>query len=429
MIRASGPDVPGIIEKFFIGAPRIHGCSPALFSFPGELGLHALPVLVARYLRPNSYTGEDTLEVFLPGNPTLVERILRALTSLEGVRPAEPGEFTARAYFAGRLSLAQAEGVAAAIAALNTEQLDAARSLLQGRTGSLYDQWADELTTLLALVEAGIDFTDQEDVRAIDPNTLRSRLASLASAVASHLGCTAGERVPQPEPLVALVGRPNAGKSTLFNALLARPRAVVFPEAGTTRDVLIEQLDLSGAAPGCGTVLLADLPGLEHAPVSCADTQAQLAARQALARADVLLWCDPTGQFPPDASPSSHARLIRVRTFADRISTTHAGDVEVCAIDGWNLDELRRLIAHAVSSSQAAPLAALLPRHRTEMHNALHHLEEARLAIDPGQPRLARSEEIAQSLRAALDHIGELAGRIDPDDVLGKVFATFCIGK
>jgi tRNA modification GTPase len=421
MVRLSGP--------MAMRAAGCHGPSAgrALLRTTISLGSLRLPVLLAAFPAPHSYTGEDLAELQFAGSPFLVERVLQSLTSLPGVRLAQPGEFTARAYFNGRLTLQQAEGVAAVISAGTREQLDAARDLLAGRTGDSYRALTEELATLLALVEAGIDFTDQEDVVAIDAPTLARRLTTLRDSITRHLGGEQAAESLSTLPRVALVGRPNSGKSTLFNALLGRRRAVASPHAGTTRDVLSETLDLSHDAPGAPSVLLQDLAGLdEHAGPD------QSAARAALAAADLLLWCDPTGRF--DARPLSLPPLptLRVRTFADQPHPTHPHatreDLAVCALDGWRLPMLRRAIADAATVSRGAGIAALLPRHRRALLAARTCIDEA-LALIQGAARIAEPEVVAQSLRLALDELAELSGRITPDDVLGRVFASFCVGK
>ncbi len=418
MVRLSGP--------LAFATAGCHGppSGRALLRTALPLGHSQLPVLLAAFPGPHSYTGEDLAELQFAGSPFLVERVLQALTSIPGVRLAQPGEFTARAYFNGRLTLEQAEGVAAVISAGSREQLDAARDLLDGRTGDSYRALTEELATLLALVEAGIDFTDQEDVVAIDGPTLSRRLGVLRGAVVRHLGGDHAAESLSMLPRVALVGRPNAGKSTLFNALLGRRRAVASPEAGTTRDVLSEPLDLSRDAPGAPAVLIQDLAGLDqHAGPD------QSAARAALNAADLLVWCDPTGRFDADPLTLPDIPTIRVRTFADQ-PHPHATreDLAVCAMDGWRLPVLRRAIADAATGARGAGVAALLPRHRRALLAALAGLDEA-LALVSGAERLPEPEVIAQSLRLALDELADLTGRITPDDVLGRVFATFCVGK
>jgi tRNA modification GTPase len=397
----------------------------------------SFPVLIIRSFAPRSYTGEDTCEILIPGNPHLAERVLARLLGVPGVRLASPGEFTARAYLNGKLTLQQAEGVAATIAAEDREQLAAARELLSGATGSTYRAWADELTTMLALVEAGIDFTDQEDVVPIAPRELHARLSRLRDGITSHLGAAAATEATTALPRVVLVGRPNAGKSTLFNALLGRRRAVVSDVAGTTRDVLEETLDLTRDLPGGCPVMLVDLAGLDEslAAPGTLDAHAQRQARHAIESGDAIIYCDPAGRFDLRLPRKP---TLRVQTKADLPTAPAVGGVTgaelpaaiaICALDGWNLPVLRRAIVDAVSGSRAAGIAGLLPRHRRQLSQARLALGTALGGVDPHSAHLPEPEVIADSLRAALDALGELIGRISPDDVIGRIFATFCVGK
>lgn len=348
------------------------------------------------------------------------------MCAVEGVRRAEPGEFTARAYLAGRLTLAQAEGVAAKISAESARQLEAADRLLAGRAGDDYRSWTDEIASLLALVEAGIDFVDQEDVTPISPSALHHRLESLIATVEPLLGSAPTLDRGGPRPLVVLVGPPNAGKSTLFNTLLGRTRAVTSSIAGTTRDAIIEPLDLSDVAGP--QIDLADLPGLDahsHTPL---DRAMRRQALDVIARADVLIACDPAGRFeqlPPVSGPT-----LRVRTKADEHLPAPGASVCVCALDGWHLPTLRRAIAEHCVSVRRADDAMLIPRHRQIVSESLICLRQAAaLALTQPGKAVREPEFIALHLRQALDLLGELVGAVSPDAVIGRIFATFCIGK
>lgn len=398
-----------------------------------------------RYDAPRSYTGEAMAELVIPGNPILIERVLARLTSQPGVREAGPGEFSARAFLGGKLTLAQAEGIAAAIAAGTERELAAAESLMLGRTGERYHGWADALATLLALVEAGIDFTDQEDVVPIPPHELKDQLEQLRTAIRTELGRESGSEQHPHLPRVVLVGPPNAGKSTLFNALLGRKRAVESPLAGTTRDALAEDLDLSGdahAPGGAGRVLLIDLPGLDAAAAGGPDLAAQAAAEAEIRRADILVVCRPADA--PGSVPwmTLHAGergrpTIRVTTKADLPrgpvcqSDADGGrdTIDVCALDGWHIGVLRRAITDAMWAERDASTPFLLPRHRRALAIVSERLEAAAGQIEPEAHALAYPETVAGELRSALDALAELTGEISPDDIIGRVFATFCVGK
>lgn len=414
-----------------------------------ECGDRTLPVPARAILSiaPRSYTGEDALEVLVPGNPVLVERVIDALcdASTEGcpVRRAGPGEFSARAYLNGRITIEEAEGVDATIAAASEADLEAARRAMRGHDAGEWRAWTDEAATLLALVEAGIDFADQEDVVAISTPELRRRVGALADAIAESLGGERAAAATRHMPRVVLAGRPNAGKSTLLNALLQRKRAVVSDQPGTTRDLLIERVDLSRLAPGAPEIELVDMAGLEVA-VEHGQIEGEMRARalRAIREADVVLWCDPEGRFDASDSvaPGSHGVVVRARTKADRARSADTGDdvspemgpdsTPVCALDGWNLSALASRVARAVAESRGAAASGagggLLARHRRALADCEGALRDAIALTTRG----ARDDAaIAATLRGAVDALGSITGRLSPDDVLGLIFARFCVGK
>jgi tRNA modification GTPase len=419
VIRISGPNTGAVLDCFDIDTPPSRGA----FRARATLFCNAdLPLLVLHFIAPASYTGQDAAELLVPANAHLVELILARACTIEGVRRAEPGEFTARAYLAGRLTLAQAEGVAAKIAADHTKSLEAADRVLSGQAGLEHRAWADRLATLLARVEAGIDFTDQEEVVAVTSCELHQALQQLHSEVSAAIGTAQSAWTAR--PLVALVGPPNAGKSTLFNALLGRTRVVASPTAGTTRDVIIEPLDLS--AHGTGSVDLADLPGLEQTASDPISRAAQTNARNTLEHADLILLCDPQARFE---QMETDTPTIRVQTQADE-HLSGESDLSICSLDGWHLDTLARMIAAHAFGSRRADDSDLIPRHRAHAKAAADHFEMA-LATLKDQPEtdLLDAELIAGSLRSALDHLGSITGQIPPDEIIGRIFASFCIGK
>jgi tRNA modification GTPase len=455
LIRVSGPDAPAIARDLCRLPDFSRAIRPASFRLPSQLAPYAsegmvypcslpLPLLALTFPAPNSFTGEDTLELLLPGNPHLVRRVLETILAFPGVRPAEPGEFSARAYLNNKLTLQQAEGIAQRIAAETADQLAAAEALMDGSHAARLRAHADTLTTGLALVEAGVDFADQEDVVPITPADLHARLSAVAEDLTAVLGPSTARAADREHLEAVLVGPPNAGKSTLFNALLARPRAIVSEQAGTTRDALAEPLDLAQDAPGAGPITLVDLAGLADdgvGGVDAIDTAAQHLARARIARADVLIWCDPTGRFEAAAFTPASKPTIRVRTKSD-LATQSAPNargggegmvfspstIPVCALDHTNLATLRRALADA--SGAAAPAGAIaLPRHRRAIAQTLTHLRSALAAIDPSDHALPEPELTAAALRAALDALGELTGPVGTEDLLARVFSTFCVGK
>ncbi|MEM9560711.1 MAG: GTPase [Planctomycetota bacterium] len=396
-----------------------------------RLGVHALPALLLLSRAPRSYTGDDAAELLLPGNPPLLGRVLDALLATGLAVAAWPGAFSERAFEGGKLTLTQAEGVAATIAAETASQLEGARRLLTGELGERARGWGTGLARLLALVEAGIDFTDQEDVVAIAPGALSAGVRAIADDLDAFLGGAPARAADAERPVVMLVGAPSAGKSTLFNALLARRRAAVAQAPGTTRDALAEPLDLASAAPGAGVVELVDLAGLDDGQrTGSVDAAAQALAREHLRRADVLVHCDPAGVFTLANLPSTPT--IRARTKADRAPRPRDPDradmLDVCALDGTGLGALRSAIARAAFDAPRGE-GAVLPRHRASASTASRALTDALELIDADARTLGDPELVAGSLRSALDALSDLAGEHTPDDVIGRVFASFCVGK
>ncbi|MEM9753074.1 MAG: GTPase [Planctomycetota bacterium] len=422
LIRLAGPAAFEVLDQIadteFLPPRRWNRC---------YLRSPRLPVFVAIFSQPQSYTGGDVAEIQLPGHPALLDRVVRQALD-GGARLAEPGEFTFRAYTAGRLDLTQAEGVAATINAVSDGQLAAAAHLRGGELARFSQQHVDRLGSLLALVEAGIDFVDQEDVVPIAPRTLTEALAELSKELARLLGNSRSWGSVEALPRVVLVGPPSAGKSTLFNALLGHPRAVIDADPGTTRDVLAEPLALPD-----GEVLLLDIAGLEAAD-SALDRDVQRQARDAVRTADLLLV---VGQGDAGLSNSTGPRIY-VQTKCDldeyRPPAHDAihGVLRVSGLTGEGLDELRRAISDRLGDrvvSIHAELLALQPRHESALREALTCLHEAADHVDPEAHALGEIELVAGAMRQALDQLAGLGGELTPDDVIGRVFSTFCVGK
>jgi len=425
VVRASGPDAMDVLRRVDSRTPPVP-MRRVVRAGELELPIGRLPCLVLTMPGPASYTGEDSFELLVPGHPTLGLAVARALEATGLARSASPGEFTLRAFESGRLTLEQAEGVAATIAARTDAELRAATMLRGGVVGRGADAAAEAVADLLALVEAGIDFTDQEDVVAITPSDLRVGIDRVVTSLRAMLqGAVSMERL-ESAPWVVLCGAPNAGKSALFNALLGRTRAVVADVAGTTGDALVEPLRLDGP-DGPVEVLLVDAPGVDGT-VRGLDALGQRMRDEAMRRACVRIECSHDGTRTRDSDPSA----IRVQTQSDRTSFRAVeGWLATSAITGDGLETLRERVAAAVLGL-AAPASAegvvLAERHRALLDEAVLHLQAALAAVGSGRA-LAHPELVAAAMHGALESLGGVAGRIAPDDILGRIFGRFCVGK
>ena len=447
LVRASGPAVMSILGHLLqqpdTGVDQVQawplprrlvGCRVCLAPVAGaDHPWLVLPVMVTLFLAPRSYTGQDMFELQCPGNRAILDRLLERMVEL-GARRAEAGELTFRAFLAGKLDLTQAEGVAATIAATSDSQLQAATLLRQGQLGRFAQQLASDVGDQLAQVEAGIDFSDQEDVVTITPAQLGDRLGQLTQQLDDFLGRSHPWSVVEAPPRVVLAGAPNSGKSTLFNALLGRQRAVACANAHTTRDVLTEPLTLETPTGHRLELMLVDIAGLDT-PHDTVDHQAQAAAQDAIDHADLLLLTSDIRTFT--AHGSTHTPAIRVRTKADLIhSNTTCGpfDVTLSAKTGHGLDQLRTTMAQKLGDravSVTGQMFVLQPRHEAAFRQALHHLKttQAWLSDQRQTAPLHRAELVAAALGQALNELTSLGGQLTPEDILSRVFSTFCIGK
>ena len=389
----------------------------------------AVPCSLYCFVAPRSYTGDDVIEFHVPGNSLLARMLLDELVR-RGARHADPGEFTARAYFNGRMDLSEAEGVAATIAAQSERELHAARQLMSGELSRRLRPVLDSIAESLALVEVGIDFSE-EDVSFLTPAELRDRVARCHDALEKLLADSTRFESLAHEPRIVLVGHPNAGKSTLLNALAGDARAVVSPQPGTTRDAiwshvrlargLVKIIDVAGLTSSPGTP---GEGGGEGAATTEIERQMQDRARNTVSSADiVVLVHDCTDPRPP---PALGVEVdLTVHTKLDLTGRAPPG-LAVSAKTGARLDALRaRLDALAFGEHVAAGATlALNARHVEAITNARHAL---RRALDV--PGAAGPEVVALELRESLDALGTILGSVAPDDVIGRIFAAFCIGK
>jgi len=423
VVRVSGPAALEVLSRVFRrerGRGRMPAFRPVLGTVLDAAGEPIDRGLATWFRGPRSYTGEDLVELSVHGSPAVVRALVEACRAA-GARPAEPGEFTWRALRAGKLDLAQAEAVADLAAAATLPQARIAARQLAGEVGEALAPVAAETLDLLADVEAGLDFSEDEDLGpggdeiARRARVLAGRLEELLAAGETAARVREGARA-------VLLGPPNAGKSTLFNALVGRERAIVTPEPGTTRDLVEETVVLEGMP-----VILVDTAGVRDATGLAEREGVRRALRVAEGAAVVLEVYSLAAAWRPEGPPAPGR--LRVATHADVPwkGDPAPGSLVVSPVTGEGMDELRRRVAEAVGAPGTGPLPSVAlasARHRDAAARAADHLREAaEMAMD------APGELVALPLREAVRALREILGDVDAERVLGRIFSRFCIGK
>lgn len=373
--------------------------------------------LVIVYPGPASFTGEDTVEFNVHGGRAVIEGMLRALSQIPACRAAEPGEFTKRAFQNGKLDLTEAEAIADLIDAETEMQKMQAIGQAHGALFQLYSKWGDILSTVLAHQEADIEFPE-DDLPGGLTLALQPQIETLRSEIYEHLDDNRrGERLRN-GIRIAIIGAPNAGKSSLMNTLARRNVAIVSEEAGTTRDVIEVHLDLGGYP-----VILADTAGLRETDNNIEAEgirRAQTAARDADLK--IALFDGTLAEQDADTMKLVDENTLVVFTKAD-IAKRQAAGVQVSSSTGDGIDGLLKQITAAVAQvfkSKPGPVLTR-ERHRAALTDTAHALDRC---LSTQAPELA-----AEDLRLALRALGSITGRVHVEDLLDKIFRDFCIGK
>lgn len=378
--------------------------------------------LLTVFRRPASYTGEDVVEIACHGGILVTRRILQLLLA-RGARSAEPGEFTQRAFLNGKMDLTQAEAVMDLIRAQTDLAMRAATEQLEGRLGTKIRELREQLLALLSHVEAFIDFPDED----IDPDTgetLLRNLDAVREGIAMLLRTADQGKVLREGVRTVIYGAPNVGKSSLLNLLLGYERAIVSETPGTTRDTIEEVINLRGIP-----LRLVDTAGMRESGDHI-EREGIERTRKQVERADLVLSVFDASQ-PPPASLHNHDRAIVVLNKTDL--GEHQGwqavsGARISCTKGEGMDRLagmifERVMGGGIASADAS--IAINARHQDCLQNAARFCEAARQAICD---RLS-AEFISVEIRAALDAVGEVVGKVDSEELLGKIFSTFCIGK
>lgn len=408
VVRISGPSAHDAVQSLAGSIPPMRVAAVRLLHSAGEVLDQALVICFAAGA---SFTGEDVAELHLHGSIATVGAVLSALAAHPGLRLAEAGEFTRRALENGRLDLAQVEGLADLIDAETEAQRKQAMRVLSGAIGARVEEWRALLIRSAALIEATIDFADEDVPVDVTPEvmTIITRLRSeLAAEVA---GSRIAERVRDGFE-VAIVGLPNAGKSTLLNAIAGREAAITSEHAGTTRDVIEVRMDLGGLA-----VTLLDTAGLRQTQ----DIVEGMGVARAIARArdaDLRVFLSDDGALPDEIAPEAGDIVIAGK--AD------LGGDGVSGKTGHGIAALIEQISTVLTDRASGAGLTIRARHREAISRALGVLESAEIEVKAGA---GRAELAAEHLRAAIRALDSLVGRIDVDHLLGEIFASFCIGK
>ena len=407
IVRLSGP-------KAFAIAQGICGTLPE----PGRFALRTLrdetnAVIdsgpIVSFKAPNSFTGQDVVEFHVHGSIAVVERLGEVLHE-RGARAAEAGEFTRRAFENGRLDLTEVEGLGDLIAAETEAQRRLAVAQAGGVLRRLYGSWRDRLLHTRAMIEAELDFADEDDVPDDASASTWREVATLAHEMRDHLASGRDGEVVRDGFRVALLGPPNAGKSSLLNVLSGRDAAIVTPIPGTTRDVVTVEIERKGQR-----IVLSDTAGLRDS-ADVVEREGMSRARKLAESADLRIWLSPIDRPEPTPDDLKPALLVRSKDddgMADGLSVS-------CRTDG-GLDPLLREIDDLLPSVPSGQAVATRARHREGVRTALEHLQ----MVSRDQP----PELSAEHLRAAASALGRVTGQTDVEDLLGVIFSRFCVGK
>jgi tRNA modification GTPase len=379
--------------------------------------------MVLFFKAPKSVTGEDVAEFHVHGSPTVVEKLLTELSSFENCRPAEAGEFTRRAFENDRMDLVEVEGLADLLASETEAQRKLAMRQFTGEASSIYQHWYSELTGALAIIEASIDFADEDGIAAEAVKLVRPRLENFSATLQDALHESERASLVRRGLRIVIAGAPNVGKSSLLNAIAGRKAAIVSDIAGTTRDVVEAPLVINGFP-----VSLADTAGLRDGTTDVIEQEGIARSRAEIDEADVLIWVCSANEDSP-ALPARNPDLTVINKVdlvsADSIQLRNESELAVSVKSGAGLDALKTRLADMVTERTSVTESAVMvrARHKQAVSESIRFLNDAQSKPDD------QLELMAEDVRKAAHALASITGRVGVEDFLGRIFQEFCIGK
>ncbi|WP_425407103.1 tRNA uridine-5-carboxymethylaminomethyl(34) synthesis GTPase MnmE [Hwanghaeella sp.] len=418
VIRVSGPAAVDCLTAFQVTSlPKPRVATRTVLRRKKD-GVPVDDALILFFPGPNSFTGEDIIELHLHGGPAIIDAVQDILSACKGFRLAQPGEFTRRAFWNGKIDLVEAEGLVDLIEAETEAQRVQALRQLKGSLSALYEGWQKRLADQLALIELGLDFSDEGDVDEEDTGLDRDSMTGILHEMQAHLDDGRRGEIVRNGVRVAIIGAPNVGKSSLLNALARREAAIVSDIAGTTRDRVDIHLNLGGQA-----VIVTDTAGL-RASEDVIEQEGIRRSLAAAAEADIVLVMGEYGE--PDALPTPETHggdPLVVWNKMDLSTGERPAGICISAKTGEGIPELEQELTTRVRSLALQSEAPVLTRarHREAITEATVRLEEVLQEKD--------SVLLAEHLRAAVAVLGRIIGKVDVEDLLDRIFRDFCIGK
>jgi tRNA modification GTPase len=422
VVRLSGTATAGVLRALAgeVPPPR----KAQLKTIRSRNGLDVIDKgLVLFFPAPFTVTGEDVGEFHIHGSVAIVERLLTELSAFRNCRTAEPGEFTRRAFESERMDLVEVEGLADLLAAQTESQRKLAMRQFSGEASNVYLRWHSDLTGALAIIEASIDFADEDGVAARALASVRPRLAAFRAVLIEALAQSARASVVRSGLRIVIAGAPNVGKSSLMNVLAQRRAAIVSDIPGTTRDVVEAPLVINGVS-----VVIADTAGLRGFTQDAIEREGMARSLSEMHGADILIWVrDATsqGSLPPERTP--HLTIINKADLApaNSIHSRNESEMLVSVKSGLGMaalqDRLAALVAAETSTSESAVMVRV--RHQESIAQSIRFLNDALAKPDDAL------ELMAEDVRKAAQAMASITGRVGVEDLLGRIFSEFCIGK